>query len=94
MAIRNEPYRYCIVESYYPADTSGLHGPMHVHPIANQPFATQLHVECNKALSNPALYKVGTLFRIRAKLIDRQGRGEFLYSYFGRPLDVVGPDEV
>ena len=28
MAKRNEPYRYCIVESYYPVSTAGLHGPI------------------------------------------------------------------
>ncbi|MBN8993036.1 MAG: hypothetical protein J0H42_32790 [Rhizobiales bacterium] len=94
MAKRNEPYRNCIVESYYPDDTSGLHGPVHIRPIAGQAFPTHLHVECNKDLSNPRLYKVGTLFRIRAKLTDREGSGDFLYSYFGWPVDVVSPDEV
>ena len=62
--------------------------------LAGQPFPTHLHVECNKDLSNPRLYKVGTLFRIRAKLTDREGGGDFLYSYFGWPVDVAGPGEV
>lgn len=30
MAKPNEPYRYCVVESYYPDNTSGLHGPVHI----------------------------------------------------------------
>jgi hypothetical protein len=34
---------------------------------------------------NPTQYKVGTLFRVRAKLTDRQGGGEFLYSYSDGP---------
>jgi len=61
-------------------------------PIAGQPFATHLHVECSKDLSNTDLYDVGTRFRIRAKLTDRHGSGDFVYSYFGWPFDVVGPD--
>ena len=32
MAKRNEPYHYCIVESYYPESTAGLHGPIHSGP--------------------------------------------------------------
>jgi hypothetical protein len=93
MAKRNEPYRYCIVRSYYPPSTAGLHGPVHVRPIVGQPFAIHLHVECSKDLSNTDLYDVGTRFRIRAKLTDRHGSGDFVYSYFGWPFDVVGPDE-
>jgi hypothetical protein len=93
MAKRNEPYQYCVVESYYPTDTSGLHGPVHIRPVAGQPFSSHLHVECSKSLSNPRVYKVGTRFRLRVKLTDRDGGGEFLYSYFGWPVDVLGPDE-
>lgn len=89
MAKKNEPYRYVIVESYYPHNTSGLHGPIHIRPIAGQVFPEHLHVECNKELSNPRIYPVGTQFRIRAKLTDRLGGGEFLYSYFGWPAEVI-----
>lgn len=94
MAKRNEPYRYCIVESYYPVSTAGLHGPIHIRPISGQPFPTHLQVECNKDLTNPSLYKVGTRFRLRAKLTDRHGSGDFAYSYFGWPVEVVSPDEI
>ena len=38
MAKRNEPYRSCIVESYYPLSTAGLHGPVHIRPIAGAAF--------------------------------------------------------
>jgi hypothetical protein len=89
MAKRNEPYRYCIVESYYPHSTAGLHGPIHIRPIAGQEFSTHLHVECSKDLVNPRIHPVGTRFRIRVKLTDRQGGGEFLYSYFGWPVEVI-----
>jgi hypothetical protein len=93
MAKRNELYRYLIVESYYPSSTAGLHGPIHIRPIAGQLFPTDLHVECSKDLVDPKKYPVGTRFWIRAKLTDREGRGEFLYSYFGWPVTVIStPD--
>jgi hypothetical protein len=93
MAKRNEPYRWCIVESYYPVSTAGLHGPVHIRPVADQPFATPLHVECSKEMVDPDRYPVGTRFRIRAKLTDRHGSGDFVYSYFGWKFDVLGPDD-
>jgi hypothetical protein len=93
MARRDEPYVYVIVESYFPASTSGLHGPIHIRPIKGQPFPTYLHVECSKALVDPARYPVGTRFKIRAKLTDRLGGGKFLYSYFGWHYEVLGTSE-
>ena len=46
-----------------------------------------MHVECSKKLSKN--YPVGTRFRIQAKLTDREGGGEYLYSYFGWPVEVL-----
>jgi hypothetical protein len=86
-------YRSVIVESYYIGPTSGLHGVVHIRPIPGQPFPTHLHVECNKELSDVSKYRIGTRFRLRAKLTDRLGSGEFLYSYFGWPVVVVEEDE-
>ena len=40
-----------------------------------------MRVECSKQLMRD--YPVGTKFRIKAKLTDREDGGEFLYSYFG-----------
>jgi hypothetical protein len=88
---KTEPYRWIVVESYYPDNTSGLHGPIHIRPVEGQGYSTSLHVECSKSLSYS--YPVGTRFRIRAKLTDREGSGDFLYSYFGWRYDVLGPDE-
>lgn len=79
MAKRNEPYRYCVVESFYPDNTSGLHGPIHIRPVPGEEFPIHLHVECCKDLVNPNIHPVGTRFRLRVRLTDRQGGGEFLY---------------
>jgi hypothetical protein len=88
MAKKSKPYFDLIVESYMPSDTSGMHGPIHVRPIDGQKVATTLHVECSKELAGD--YPVGTRFRIKAKLTDRAGGGEYIYSYFGWKYAVIG----
>jgi len=87
MAKHHETYRPVVVESFRPSSTSGLHGGIHIRPVAGQGVPTTLHVECSKKLSKD--YPVGTKFRIQAKLTDREGAGEYLYSYFGWPVEVL-----
>lgn len=88
MAI-NSSYHTIIVESFYPADTSGRHGPVHIRPAPNQPFSQSLFVECSIDLADTDVYPVGTRFRIKVKLTDRKGGTPFLYSYYHWPFEVV-----
>ncbi len=81
MAKPFEKYVFVEVESYIPGQTGGLHGKVHIRPRPGQVYPITMHVECAKELSNN--FPVGTKFLIRAKLTDREGKGEFLYSYFG-----------
>ena len=87
MARSHDPYQYLVVESYRPASTAGLHGDVHVRPVAGQGLTTALHVECSKKLSSD--YPVGTRFRLRVKLTDREGGGQYLYSHFSWPVEVL-----
>ena len=87
MAKTNEPYQYVEVESYRPSSTSGLHGEVHIRPCKGQDYSETMHVECSKKLSKD--YPVGTRFRIKAKLTDREDGGEFLYSYYGWKYEVL-----
>ncbi len=80
-------YKEIIVESYKTTSTSGLHGDVHIRPAPNQFYSQALKVECAKRLSRD--YPVGTRFKIRVKLTDREGEGEYLYSYFGWPVEVL-----
>lgn len=82
-----EPYRLVTVESFEPAERSGLHGAVHIRPVSGQGLPVTLHVECSKTLSRA--YPVGTKFRIQAKLTDRESGGEYLYSYHGWPVEVL-----
>ena len=86
MAQKN-PYEWIIVESYRPNHTSGLHGPVHVRPVAGQAYPPTMQVECSRDLV--CKHRVGTQFRLRVKLTDREGGGEYLYSYWGWPYEVL-----
>lgn len=78
MAMPQEGYSWVEVESYLADRTSGLHGQVHVRPVAGGQFSPALRVECSKSMSRD--YPVGTRFRIWAKLTDREGGGQFLYT--------------
>jgi hypothetical protein len=87
MAKLSEKYVLVEVESYMPSQTNGLHGKVHIRPRAGQGYPMTTHVECDNKLKTG--FPVGTKFRIKAKLTDRDGGGEYLYSYFGWPYDVI-----
>lgn len=81
-------YEYIIVESFNPSDTSGRHGPTHVRPIQGQGiFKTDMFVECSKRLVTD--YPIGTRFRIKAKITNREGGTPFIYSHYSWAYDVV-----
>jgi len=72
-------YDYIIVESYYPEINTGFHGPVHVRPLKDQyPYLDTYHVECSKTLKTD--YPVGTKFRIKAKISQRENGGKFVYN--------------
>jgi hypothetical protein len=90
MANKNEPYIELIVESFEPSSTAGLHGKIHIRPITGQGIYTpHMHVECSKVLIDTKLYPVGTKFKIRAKITNREGGKSFLYSHYSWPYEVI-----
>lgn len=84
---KDNPYFYIVVESFIPENVAGLHGTVHIRPVHGGDFSSALHVECSKALSEK--YPIGTRFKIRAKLTDREGGGEYLYSHYKWPYEVI-----
>ena len=87
MAKPEEGHSHITVESFRAPQTSGLHGEIHIRPVAGQGLPTTLRVERSKVLSRD--YPVGTKFRIWAKVTDREGEGEFLYSHFRWKFEIV-----
>ncbi len=92
MAKLDQPYRNVLVESFVPARSAARHGSVHIRPVAGQGLDTGLFVECSKRLA--ADYPVGTKFRIKAKLTDREDGGEYLYSYHGWKVEVIVDDKL
>ena len=89
MAKPDEDYEIVEVESYVEDQTSGLHGRVHLRPTPGGRHPTSLRVEHPKKMTDPNTYPVGTRFRIRAKLTDRKGGGEFLHTSWRWPYEVV-----
>ena len=87
MAQPTEPHLFVVVESFLPASTAGLHGEIHVRPVAGQGNDTAMHVRCPKALGRD--HPLGTRFRIRAKLTDREGGKPFLSTHHSWPYEVL-----
>ncbi len=81
------PYEMVLVESFIPNDPSGKHGKVHIRPVAGGKYSPELAVECSKKLSRD--YPIGTKFMLQAKLTDREGGGEYLYSSYRRKFEVV-----
>lgn len=81
-------YQYIAVESFIPDNLSGRHGPVHIRPLPNQsPFETSMFVECSKEMSYK--YPVGTRFKIKAKIINKEGGTDFVYSHYSWPFEVI-----
>lgn len=94
MAKPTEGYEWVEVESYIADRTSGLHGAVHIRPVPGGPYATDLRVAKSKVLVDTSRYPVGTRFRIWAKLTDREGEGEYLYTSWRWDYEVISKPEV
>jgi hypothetical protein len=81
-----EQYQQVVIETYYEIK-SGKSSRIHARPIAGEVFPTTLDVECSRAMRTG--HPVGTRFRVWAKLTDLQGGGEFLYTSWQWPYEVV-----
>ena len=81
-------YTYIIVESYIPLERSGMHGQIHIRPIPGQdPYLPSMHVECSKELSYN--YPLGTRFKLKAKITNKNGGSPFIYSHYSWPFDII-----
>jgi hypothetical protein len=84
----NEPTVRLMVESYEADKTGGMHGKVHVRPVAGQGYPTDVNVRCPREMKLNYLPK--TRFWIRAKLTDREGGGVFMSTHHSWPFEVVG----
>ena len=79
-------YQDVIIETYRHT-SGGSKRPIRAHPIAGQGFDERMHVECSSSMRES--YPVGTKFRIRATIKNKEGGTDFLYTYHGWGYEVV-----
>ena len=82
-----ESYEQVVIETYK-AVKSGKSSNVHARPVEGQRYPTTLDVECSRKMRSD--HPVGTKFRVWAKLTDREGGGEYLYTSWRWPYEVVG----
>jgi hypothetical protein len=68
-------------------------GRVAIHPLPGQAYATTLHVQCSRRLSDTSIYPLGTCFLVDAKLTDRLGGPQYLYVWHGDEVKVLTPRE-
>lgn len=86
--MKEKDYKFILVESFYPADMSGRHGPVHIRPLPDQePYSQSMFVECSKKLSED--YPVGTVFRIKAKIKTTDNETSHIYCHYSWKYEVV-----
>lgn len=81
-----EQYQQIVIETYREIK-SGKSSHILARPISGQGYSVDLDVECSRAMRKA--HPVGTKFRVWAKLTDREGGGEYLYTSWRWPYEVV-----
>ncbi|WP_214650440.1 hypothetical protein, partial [Vibrio anguillarum] len=104
MALEEQSYYELWFESFTLSSSSGHSSSVQLRLIKGQSMPNEIEVECearnrkpyelltecSKKLFND--YPVGTKFKLKAKLTDREGEGMFLYSYYRwQPLEIIEP---
>lgn len=78
-------YEYIIVESFNPRVKST--NPTHIRPILGQGiYSTEMMVECSRKLLT---YPIGTRFKIYAKITNREGGTDFIYTNYNWLFEVI-----
>ncbi|MEC9344033.1 MAG: hypothetical protein VYD64_09325 [Pseudomonadota bacterium] len=81
-----EEYEELVVETYF-AVKSGKTSRIHVRPVSGQAYSTDADVECSRSMR--LLAPIGSKFKVYAKLTDREGGKDFLYSHHSWPLELI-----
>ena len=76
-------YENVIVETY----NCSARGRIRVRPVEGGKYDRSINVECSRKMRK--LYPVGTKFLLQAVLTDRDDGGQFLYSHYNWPYEVI-----
>ena len=82
-------YHYYIIKTHR-ATGGGSSASVRASPISGQGLSTSLKVECSRSMRHNN--KTGTLFKLRAKVIDREGT-KILYSHYNESYEIITESE-
>jgi hypothetical protein len=83
-------YRSILIETFRnPGEPSGAS--IRARPLPGQGLNTNMRVECSSKMRNN--YPVGTVFIVKAQVIDKEGGTTFLYTHFNWEYSVVSRSE-
>ena len=83
-------YREVIIETYNPYGEPSSEK-VRARPLPGQGLSPNMKVECSSKMREG--HPAGTKFKIRAKITDRDGGTNFLYSHYNWPYEVVSDEE-
>lgn len=83
---KDTPYRHVLVETYMYAGGGSKHQ-RRLRPLPGQGLDTKMAVECSSKMRDS--HPVGTIFKIEAKITDREGSPPFLYTHHTWPYEVL-----
>jgi len=83
-------YMDVVIETY-PNAGGGSSKSLRARPVLGQGLDVKMNVECSSKMRKN--YPVGTKFLITAKLSNREGGSEFLYSHFNSSYRVLSYEE-
>jgi hypothetical protein len=79
-------YKYYAVETFRnPSEQSSAS--VRVRPLPGQGLPTDMRVECSRKMRKS--HALRTIFKIQAKITDREGGTTFLYSSHNWPYTVI-----
>ena len=85
-----EHYQHVVVETYRAiGEASG--SDVRVRPLPGQQYPVDMHVECSKGMRKS--HPIGTKFKIMAKVKNKEGGPDFLYSSYRWDYDVLSDDQ-
>ncbi len=79
-------YKYVAIESFKNAGDASS-SPIRARPLSGQGFDTSMYVECSSKMRNK--YPVGTVFIVKAQIIEKEGWAPFLYTHYNWSYKVI-----
>ena len=83
-------YKYYAVETFRPGYEQSS-ASVRVRPLPGQGLSTDMRVECSRQMRKN--HPIGTIFKIQAKITDREGGTSFLFSSHTWPYTVLTSEQ-